>query len=335
MRVSPDGTQLAYVEGETSLLTYSIAERQNRRLITEELVRGLPPAWTPDGQLAYVQSAGESSGNVTGEIRLAGVDEPLGSIAYFQACEDANLLYDVDRLYARETSQTFLALSGGRFIYTPGCTGRGLRFWSASNQFTIGDTLHSAILSPNQRWLAAIDGEAIVVIDLTNFEQQIIETTRLPHQLGWDITGSQLFYSTRIPAEDSLVFDDESRRAELEPILGVFPYETHLNRLQLYQIDLVNGIEVLRWEGNGFAIGRIEGVTNGSGVLFTVIPSDRPFLSSVVNNEPPARIYQATPRTQLMYIALVENEIAQGQVLAYTGQAVLAPDLRALGILNP
>ncbi|MBZ0305783.1 MAG: hypothetical protein K8I82_06915, partial [Anaerolineae bacterium] len=317
---SPNGQQVAFIQNDTELYTFSLVETRGIQRVSEQAAAGFPPAWSPDGtQLAYLRTT-------EGLYEVVVNENVLGSISFEAAC-DTTLRYQVERLYALETGFTFVWLFGDRFIYTSNCNGQGLTLWNAGQETPLGENLRHAQIAPNLNKLAAISDEGIVVIDLSTQEQTLIPTAEPPDQLGWDITSTQIFYSTLTPAGPT-VFDDASRQAELEPVLGVFPFESRLNTVRLYQVDINNQAQVQRWEGqNGFAIGRIEGLPDGSGILFTYIPSDRVFLAAVINNEESAKIFQSIPQTQLFFLP---NDSTAAQPLAYTSQPSLAVPLVTL-----
>jgi hypothetical protein len=329
---SPNGQQVAFIQDETSLYSFSLVETRGIQRISEKTARGFPPAWSPDGtQLAYMRDTGASSSEGVIQLEIVVNENVLGRLSFTANC-DTTLRYQVDRLYAKETgfqgnNLMFAWLFGDRFVYTPNCTGQGLKIWNAEQETDLGENLRRAQLAPDLNRIAAISDEGIVVIDLSTLEQIVIPTIAPPDQLGWDITGTQIYYST-LTAAGPTVFDDASRQTELEPILGVFPFESRLNTVRLYQIDINNHAEVQRWEGqNGFAIGRIQGLPDGSGVLFTYVPSDRVFLAAVINGEDPAKIFQSIPQTQLFFLP---TDSTTAQPLAYTAQPILAVPLVTL-----
>jgi hypothetical protein len=147
-----------------------------------------------------------------------------------------------------------------------------------------------------------------------------------PEQIAWDITETQLFYST-ITVQESLIWNDAATEQQAEQTLGVFPFESRLNILTISQLDTQSGIEVQRWQGNGFAVGRIQGAPDGSGILFSMIPSDRSLLTNFANNANPDVTNNSTPETELYWLPIVTDPTVEAPIarlLAITSQSVLA-----------
>ncbi len=317
---SPNGQEVAFIQNQTELYTFSLVETRGIELVSDQAAVDFPPAWSLDGtQVAYLR------GEETLEIVVN--ENVLGSVAFTGDCQKETR-YLVDRLAQQEDSGlTFAWLPGDKFLYTPNCNGRGLKLWNAGQETDLGENLRRVKISPDLKKAAAINDTGIVLIDLTTLQTADIATTEPPAQLGWDITSTQIYYSA-LSAPTPTIFDDVSRQAELEPILGIFPYESRLNTVRLYQIDINNRAEILRWEGqNGFAIGRMEGLPDGNGMLFTFIPTDRLFLAAVVNGEESARVFQSMPQTQLFFLP---NDSTTAQPLAYTAQPILVMPLFTL-----
>lgn len=318
---SPNGQQVAFIQNQTELYTFSLVETRGISLVTEQAASGFPPAWSLDGtQVAYLRAKDVGLEIVVNET-------VLGDASFVTDCA-APSAYLVDNLYTRESNPyTFAWLPGDKFLYTPNCNGQGLNLWSAGEETELGENLRRVKIAPDLKKAAAISDTGIALIDLTTLQVTEIPTIEIPDQLGWDITSTQIFYSTLVTTAPT-IYDDPARQAELESVLGVFPFASRLNTVRLYQVDINNRAEVLRWEGqNGFAIGRIEGLPDGSGILFTFIPTDRLFLSAVVNNEDAARVFQSIPQTQLYFLP---NDSTTAQPLAYTSQPTLATPLFTL-----
>lgn len=318
-RPAPNGGNLAYVDGD-SLQIISLTTLTERRELAENLAPGFPPTWTLDsGSLIYpiltddgleVQAQSATEGEIV-----------LGEIPFDADCDDATSGYAVDRLYQRENPPlTFAALPDDRILYSPRCDGRGLAIWNPETDEIddIGADLQAASLSPRRDRLAAVNGTGILLFDLANGTQRQLTTIGPPDQFGWDITGTQLFYTTLTP-EESILWDDAATQERAERLLGVFPFESRLNVVRMVQVDVVNGAEILRWEARGFAVGQMRGAPDGSGLLFSFIPSDRNVLTSFANNEDEAVIAARAPETELYWLP---NDSTTAQLFAIAGQPI-------------
>jgi hypothetical protein len=337
LRVSQDGLQLAYIEGGSQLMTISMTAPLSPNRLAEDVFGDFPPAWGPEAPaLAYVvQTESESETDLVLEIRTISPDgsrQSPGTFAYRRAdCPAAESDYTVDELYWAETdaggNRIILEwLPGNRFLYSPRCDGIGLAILEAANgQSTpLGENLRRPALSPDRTRLAALEGEQLIVIDLTSLEKQTITLGAAPDQLGWDTTSTQIFYSSVFP-NDSLRYDDPAGEAQARQALGVFPFESRLNLIRIFQLDRLNGLEVQLWEGTGFAVGALRGAPDGKGLLFTLIPSDRGLLTNFINQTEARVLRNSRPETELYYLPSINSQQpapGPARLLAYSSGPV-------------
>jgi hypothetical protein len=249
-------------------------------------------------------------------------------------CPAQDSPYVLDSLLARETSNGLLFewLPSGQLLYSTACDGVGLALFDpASGQVTpLGQALSKAALAPNGQALAAVDEVGqLQVVDLLTLESRTLTTSSRPDVLGWDVTSTQIFFSTRFP-NDPLLLDDPALQAQAEAALGVFPYESRLNSLRVFQVDINNGFEVPLWEGTGFAIGSLQGLPDGNALLFTLIPSDRTWLTNFINAATPNILRNSQPETELYLLPSInaaQPQAGGARLLAITSQPVLGRPL--------
>jgi hypothetical protein len=97
-------------------------------------------------------------------------------------------------------------------------------------------------------------------------------------------------------------------------------------------VDTVNGLEAQLWEGTGFAIGKIAGAPDGSGIVFSLIPSDRSLLTNFANGAEQVVIRNSVPETELYWLPISfapDAERANPQLVAIAGQPIFAPPAAA------
>lgn len=329
LRISTDALQLAYLESG-ALYTVALINPESPNRIAEQTILGMPPAWGPQ-QPALAYALPTDDGLQLERIFPDGTRETVGEAPYRGDCEDT-AAYTVERLYQQETGLngnglTLEWLPDERFLISAGCDGVGLQILDATSGEIVraGETLRRAKLSPDRTRIAALEGDQLVVVDLATLEATSITTALVPDQIAWDVTGTQIFYSNLFPNEP-LIFNDSSMQAAAQGILEPFPFESRLNTLTLSQVDTHSGIEVQLWQGTGFAIGQIQGGPDGTGFLFSLIPSDRGLLTNFVNGAQPAVVRNSTPETQLYWLTIdYSNPNAAAQLLAFTGQPIFAP----------
>jgi hypothetical protein len=335
LRTSHDGLQLAYLEDGTNLFTVSTVTASVPNLLSTAVAENFPPAWGFDrAALAFITRSDQPAENGTLlDIQVISPDATqtiVGQIPFEGNCA-AQSDYLVDQLYWQETGYhgnglVLEWLPENRFLYSTRCDGSGLQILEGQGGgiSELPVDLRRAKLSPDQTQLAAIGDQGLVVVDLGTLQVTPIPTSLMPDQIGWDITSTQIFYNNLFAAE-SITWRDDSTEARARKILGTYPFESRLNTISLFQIDTRSLLEVKLWEGTGFAIGTLEPVPDGKGILFTLIPSDRGLLTNFANNADPAVIRNSIPETELYYLPIVRLEsptAAPPQLLAFTSQPV-------------
>jgi hypothetical protein len=332
LTTSSDGLQVAFLQDGTQLATLSLTMPTSPNILAEDVAFGLPPSWALDqAALAYLAETGavDESGAALLDLRQIFPDgrrETLGQVPFIANCSPppSNQL---DRLTAQERELTFAWLPDGRFLFSSACDGTGLSLYdpaSATLQ-AVGESLRGAALAPRRDKVAAFNETGLFLVTLADLTAERLTTQAAPDALAWDVTGTQLYYSSLTPNED-LTLDDPSLEAQARAFLGEFPYTARLNAIRLFQIDVVKRVEAQLWEGLGFRVGRLGGLPDGSGVLFSLIPSDRNVLTLLINGGTRRQTLNALPETELYFLAvnLADPTTApRPRLLAVTSRAVL------------
>ncbi len=321
LRASADGLQLAYVTPEHVLYTVSLIVPEAPNALETTLVPGFPPAWAPDqGALAYL--VGEAAPYTLRRVFPDGTREDMTDLSIPGDCSLPESAYTVERLYQRETGpngdgRSLAWLPGGRFLFSATCGGLGLSVYDPAREAVIplGEDLRRAQVSPDGARIAALNAaDELVIIETATLEARTLPADIPPEQLGWDITSTQVFYSTSL-AGQNILWDDPSTEARARDLLGVFPFESRQNTLSIRQYDIVNGVEIQVWGGNGFAVGQMTGAPDGSGLVFSLIPSDRALLTNFGNGAEPLVVRNSMPETELWWLPL-GGEAGGAQLLA-------------------
>jgi hypothetical protein len=337
LRMSSDGLQMAYIEDETRLFTLPLNDPRSPNPLRDDAAPNFPPSWSLEGAaLSYAAELDVDDDQRELEIRMIfpdGSEQTAGPISVAANCEMESD-YRVDRLFAQEAGgMAFVWLPGDRFLFSQACDGGELAIIDAeSGEISeLEPSLTGAQLAPDRMQLAAVHEEAIVIVDLMSLQSESVPATRPPDQLTWDITGTQVIYSSIFPQEPVIWTDDTTEADSLE-VLGAFPFESRLNTLSLFQVDTVNGLEAQLWEGTGFAIGKIAGAPDGSGIVFSLIPSDRSLLTNFANGAEQVVIRNSVPETELYWLPISfapDAERANPQLVAIAGQPIFAPPAAA------
>ncbi|MFP4322247.1 MAG: hypothetical protein ACLFTK_07330 [Anaerolineales bacterium] len=311
LRTSADGLQLAYISAENALYTVSLVMPEAPNEIDNGLAGRFPPAWAPDRPaLAYWVPEGDETYTLR-RIFPDGTRDTVATLRIPGDCRAPDDAYTVERLYARETGPDgnglfFAWLPNERYLFSSDCAGVGLSIYDAARDevTSLGDDLRRAQRAPDGARLAALNAaNEIVVFDLNTLQSETFAPELLPVQLGWDITSTQIFYSTSV-AGPSVVWDDAATEARARAVLGVFPFESRQNTLSIRQLDTLNRAEAQVWNGSGFEVGYMTGAPDGSGLVFSLIPSDRGLLTNFGNGADPVVLRNSRPETQLWWVPL-------------------------------
>ena len=185
----------------------------------------------------------------------------------------------------------------------------------------LGDDFHGGVLAPDYtRFLARTDS-GLALLDFVAWERTNLNKGTNARQLAWGADGHTFYYATETLA-DSLTLDDPANQARGEEVFGQWPVTINVYDLALVQLDLNTDQENVIWRGQGRGIGRIAPAPDGSGILFTIVPSGVLL----------AEVFQAAGDTLALREAWPESALywlpagwTTAYLLAYSGQPAFAP----------
>lgn len=338
LRFSSDGVFLAYIDRSPidSTERLEVAGRTLRRTqISATVAPYFSPTWAPDAAtVAFLVPANEQ--NLT--LRIGDPLNPnnvqsRGSIPFDnRACEDVSEAETLPQaLYWQETGPqgnafTFEWLLDGRFLFTTQCNGFGLAIWNPEDGSIedLGADLHRANLNPDRSLLVALGADnQVFTINLATGERTLIPFEEPVEQVAWSGRGRFLYASMVTATDAGFTVDEPSLQEMAEANLGAFPYTSELNALSLIEFDLNRGTTRTIWQGQGYAIGRIVAAPNNGGIVFSLVPSDREWVSALLAQQDPIELRFAQPETALHWVSpTTENNrriaISSYPVFAYT-----------------
>ncbi len=222
-------------------------------------------------------------------------------------------------------------LKDDRILFSLRCDG-GLGVLSLSDQqlIPLGDDFQGGALSPDRmRFVARTEG-GLALLDFVAWERANLSVGVGARALAWGPDGHTVYYSTETLA-DTRTLDDPDSQKRGEALFGVWPVTIHVYDLALVQLDLNTDEETTIWQGQGRGIGRIAPAPDGSGILFTLVPS-AVLLAEVFQAEGDSiAVHEAWPEPVLYWLPTGGNT---AYLLAYSGQPAFAPITRA-GIASP
>ena len=331
---APNGLLLAYVDVSNSeLRTMDTAAGLSPRRVAQKVDARFPPAWSADSaRIAYVSSNGAQEG-ADGTLLALDAVPALGGdaerLATFTFSDDCALpsADPADDLIAVEAGPgdgpaALVWLPDGRFIVSTRCAG-GLTLIApvtGETQPLDADLLGVAI-APDGTRLAARTGVGIAVLDLASGERDDLPADSAVRALSWAADGTAILYATETLV-DQVTLDDPAERAGAETAFGRWPVEVGVYDLALVRLDAASGAQTLLWRGQGRAVGRIAPAPDGSGVLFSVVPSGLALVEAFRAGGDALALRAAQPQPALYWLA---EGAPSAVLLAYAGQPAFAP----------
>lgn len=317
------------------------------RIIATGIAPRFPLSWsTQTSMLAYLvtpQVVDADAPTITYEIyTVIGTGENRerkGAITINQNCSLPENPYQTERLYWQETGDngnalTFVWLPDGRFLYSMNCDGSGLAIWNpATNAVQVlGEGLRRAAITTDRMRVAALDENgALIIVNLTSGEITPITLEDTLDQLAWSADGTMLYYSVLMPTE-VVMLDDPANEARAQSILGRFPYTSVMNIISLMGYDFATETSRLMWQGQGYAIGRMFGVSGNGGVVFSLVPSDRSYLEAFLQNLDTTELRFRLPETQIYWLS---PDSVEPRLLLVGSQPVLGSQIPSWRLSAP
>jgi len=327
---SPDGLRLAYTDVTNRRLSIARVDDGSRPTrVADGVSPFFPPAWSPDGaRLAYAAPSGEpdAAGMVTLTIftllSAGSAAEPKASFPFPADCPAA-ASDPADAVYQQESAgqERVLAwLPDDRFLVSLGCE-TGLGVATGEGVQPLDDDLRGGALAPDATRFLARSGAGLALLDTATLTVNTLRLGASARQLAWGPDGQTVYYATA-GLTDGLTLDDPADAARGQEFFGVWPVTIGLYDLALVKLDLATGQEGAIWRGQGRGIGRISAAPDGSGVLFSVVPSSAA-LVEVFQSEGDALARWAAWPTPALYWLAADTPAAV--LLDYSGQPVFAP----------
>ncbi len=344
---SPDGSKLAYVliapEFEWHLMVVNADGANPMELNTGKLESGFPLAWTPDGQILFVQMPQVMDGDAyivtiaQMELTTDATPQPLGFVLYGVGCGGGSPLPS-DWQYWTETGfgGSFLTLQWTDYgiLYSLMCGGSGYalldpqtgesRFLTPvtvqNNMISPVDNISRAKLSPDGTTLVAIRTvyaepdpvESVVLIDLATGTITDVPTQMQPDQVAWSASGD-VYYAAR-SADDPDLLDDltPEQRARLDALGTGFTIGSNI--MTMARVNVQTQTETVIHTASAHYAGRLVEAPDGS-LWFSLIPNLQAWLEAIGNGaiDP---LNDVDNLQQLATVPVTVYRAADGQIAA-------------------
>lgn len=326
---APNGRLLAFINAtNTELRVVDASVDQTPRRLAQNVQPDFPPAWSVDSlQIAYVVDTGERDEDNRALLAiyrvLADGGDPalIGGFAYRDDCELTST-DPADAAYNQETGPGGVAnvlawLPDDRLLVSTGCAG-GLGALNPAEQSIIelGEDLHGGVMSPDRTQFLARTDTGLALLNFAAWERSNISLGTAPQQLAWSLDGSAVYYATATQIE-TVTLDDPELAARGEEFFGAWPVEVTSYGLTLVRLNIQTGDPAILWQGQGRGIGYIAPAPDGSGLLFTLVPSARLLAEVFYAQGDDLAAYQAQPTPVLYWLPAGSTE---ARLLAYSGQ---------------
>lgn len=325
---APDGLALAFIDAATAHLRMLPVENVSPRLVAEGVAADFPPAWSWDSALIAYVGAGDDPAQRTifSVPAQGGTPEPLGTFAYDANCP-APPPDPAESAYTREAGpngqrNVLEWLPSGHFLVSTGCAGGFGVLAPAGGEFApLEGNLLGGAISPDRTRFLARTPDGLAIFDLPGGARTDLGLGAGAQALGWAADGSAVYYSTATLAEEHPL-DSAGDQARGEAVFGTWPVTISVYDLALARVDLVGPVENTLWRGQGRAVGRIAPAPDGSGVLFSVVPSNL-LLAEAFQAGGDAFALQSVRSTPALF--WLGRGSSAAVLLSYSGQPVFAP----------
>jgi hypothetical protein len=193
-------------------------------------------------------------------------------------------------------------LKENRFLFSLRCDG-GLAVLSLDDQqiIPLGDDFHGGVVAPDfTRFLARTDS-GLAMLDFVAWERANLNRGEGAGQLAWGTDGQSVYYSAATLA-DSRTIDDPAEQSRGEVLFGMWPVTINVYDLALVRLSINADDETVLWRGQGRGIGRIAPAPDGSGILFTVIPSSVLLAEVYDTNGDEMAVHETWPEPALYWL---------------------------------
>lgn len=331
---SPDGLYVSYLDAtDGRLRVLDAAEGLSPRRLADDAYAAFPPTWSPDSlRLAYAVATDRTDTDglplvdIVALPRDGGDPETLGAFPFDSTClaEPSDPADDPYFLEAGAggADNVLVWMTGDRFLVSTQCAGGlGLLDVAAATITALPGDLRGGVPSPDRTQVLSHNDNGLVLLDFESWERTNLNVGPNVTQVAWGADGETVYYSTETLV-DSVTLDDPADSARGAEVFGFWPVTVGVYDVALYRVDLVSNQKTLLWRGPGRGIGRISAAPDGSGVLFSLIPSSLLVSEAFQARSDPLAVREAWPAPSLYWLP-VDSPTAT--LLAYSGQPVFAP----------
>ena len=310
---SPDGSKLAYVlidaDYDWHAMVVNADGTNPMELNTGKLESGFPLAWTPDGQILFVQMPQVMEGDAyivtIAQIELTAdaAPQPIGFVLYGVGCGGGSPL-PADWQYWVETGfgGSFLTLQWTDYgiLYSVMCGGSGYALLDPqtgesffltpvtvqNNMISPVDHISRAKISPDGTTLVAIRTvyaepdpvESVVLIDLATGTITDVPTSMQPDQVAWSASGD-IYYAARNTDDPDLLDDlTTEQRARLDALGTGFTIGS--NTVTIARVNVQTHTETVIHTAGAHYVGRLVEAPDGS-LWFSLIPNMQAWLQGI------------------------------------------------------
>ncbi|NDJ76453.1 MAG: hypothetical protein GYB65_09355 [Chloroflexi bacterium] len=331
---SPDGLFLALNNTTTGQLRgLNVVENRSPRTLAREVSPAFPPAWSPDGrEIAYVVDAGVTVGegatrmDVRAVSRNGGESRLVTTFAYRADCtsdprDPADIPYFAEAGPGGQDN-VLVWLADDKFLVSTACSsGVGLLDPADGSLTMLGADLRGGVASSDRgRFLSHTDN-GLALLNFETWQRTNLNVGPDVRQVAWSTDEQSVYYTTEALL-DSVTLDDPVDQARGENFFGFWPVTVGEYNVTLLQVNLETNQRNVLWGGTGRGIGHLAPAPDGSGVLFSLIPSSVPIKEIFQAGGDPAGEREAWPEPALYW--LPDGGVTP-RLLLYAGQPVFAP----------
>ncbi len=328
---SPDGLYLSFIDVTNAQLNVlNTVEGRSPRRVAEGVDPRFPPAWNLDSsQVAYVVDSGERDADGAALLAIhtvpvtGGDAQQMATFSFGGDCPAASA-DPADAAYDLEAVQTLVLawLPEDRFLVSTRCDGGlGVLLVADGSLVELGGDLAGGALSPDHLQFMARADQGLALLDFVQWQRANLSLGAGAERLAWGPDGQTLYFATAA-LTDSVTLDDPGDAARGEGFFGMWPVTLGVYDLALVRLDLTSDNESVIWQGQGRGIGRIAPAPDGSGLLFSVVPSSLPLAEVFRSGGDSLTAHEAWPGPVLYWLPAGSST---ARLVAYSGQPAFAP----------